>query len=374
MTVDGQASNNLPFHIGDRTPTVTSINPSELGAGESATVTITGTNFGTNPEVQVDCCEVNISQTTTNAAGTQIQAVFSVGNSANAGVRQVTVVSHGISGMGFQSGTGETANSNSIGFEVKPLTVTFQQFQIVGKGASRNIAVTVIPANNSSPITLTLRRSNGSSGSAQFANNSNTMQITTSQNVEIKGITESDVKDNIILEADKGSAPPETFSVALIKINRDVLSYDSQNNVITTPTPVTDATPTTIVGERIMLNAEIVPPGITPTSQMWTIPETVVKDFVVSANKLSGGKVDLDGLNTPTANFVWVDGGGTTVNDFKTKQVDFTWKDNNYDIKVKATFHVKRPLYSPITVTSDTSILFNSSSLNEELTFATSAK
>ena len=340
MTVDGQISNSLTFHVGDRTPTVTSIDPAELGAGESATVTITGTNFGTNPEVHIDCCDVNVLQTTLIDAQT-IQALFSVNSSANAGVKNVTVHSNGISGMGFQGGMGVSADSNSIGFEVKPLSVGFQTFQVVGKGTSRIIAVTVMPATNRSPITLTLRRSSGSSGSAQFANNSGTMQITNSQNVEIKGITESDVKDNMILEADKGNATPETFSVAVIKINRDMLSYDSQNNVITTPTPVTDQTTTTIVGERVILNAEIVPSGITPTSQMWTIPDPdkIVKDFVVpSPTPTTGATVAVDPLNTSHTDFVWIDGGGANVNDYQTKQIDFTWKDDGYDVKGKTTF------------------------------------
>lgn len=219
--------------------------------------------------------------------------------------------------------------------EVRP-QVTFQQFQAVGKDSTRNISVQVSPTNNTAQITLTLRTTNGT-GEAKFADNTTTKQITSSQNVEIKGITESSVKDNIILEAKVGNVVlpnPRSFSVAKIKISRTVGNQQ--------PTEITDMTTDTIVGERFNLTADILPSGITPSSRNWTIPEKKIKQFEVIAPTTTtngtGQVINLTNSDLTSANvsYIWVDGGNG-------RQVDHTVEINGHSITGKATFNVIRP-------------------------------
>ena len=328
----GVPSNTVQFRVGDRTPQIAGITPPEGNTGDQVAVTITGTGFGINPQVQIGGTGVNA--TINSATPTEIQAVFAVADTTYEGNRDVKVKSNGRLGTGFSPGAGNSDTSNAVGFEVKPLRVSIPPFQVVGKDSTRNVAVQVSPTNNNTPITLTISRSSGS-GDAQFSNNQTTIQITRSGNVAIKGITESSVKDNLTLSASLGNASPRSFSVATVKINRTVAGQP-------TPTDVTDATTPTIVGERINLTASIIPLGINSSSQMWTIPEKIVKGFQGSANQ--GGSIPVDPLNTADTSFIWVDGGGAAVEDFVSKEVKYDAMIDGQALTSKSTFQVKRPL------------------------------
>jgi hypothetical protein len=216
--------------------------------------------------------------------------------------------------------------------------------EVIGKNSTKQVFVTAIGTNNQ-PVTLTIQATTGT-GEAKFtSNNSTTMTITQSQNVEIKGITESSQKDNLKITASFGNITSmDNFSVATVKIMRTV-----QNTVGTpTETDVTDAKTKTIVGERQDLKATLVPADLTVTSHLWTIPDTAIKDFVVSDTSRipqTGQVLPLVILNTASANFVWVDGNVGTTN----KQVNYKAVIDGVNITASSGFNVTRPT---VTVTS----------------------
>lgn len=181
-------------------------------------------------------------------------------------------------------------------------------------------------------------------------NSATTRQITRSGNIVIKGITESNAINNLTLSANLGNAPSKSFSVAAVKIKRTVAGQ-------TDPTDVTDTTMTTIVGQRINLMASIQPSGINPSSQKWTVPETIVKDFQVSEDRKKGEKVPVDPLNTANTSFVWVDGGGASKEDFVSKEVKYEALIDGQTLMGKSTFQVKRPVFTLQAETSATNLL-----------------
>lgn len=350
LTVDGKTSNPVVFRVGDRSPVINSISPPQGSTGEQVAATITGTGFGFNPDVSID--GLGVSKSILFSSSTEIQAVFSVADSTYEGNRNVNVVSKGVSGTGFTQIPGNSNTSNSVNFEVKPLIAAITSFAVVGKGSTRNVLVTVSPANNTKPITLSIVRTTGS-GEAQFTNNSDTMPITRTQTVGVKGITESSVKDNLLLKANTSNAPSVKFSVASIKINRTVAGQSS-------PTDITNAATTTIVGDRIDLTGEVQSSGLNISNQIWTIPETIVKDFQVSADYMQGIKIPADGLNTSNVNFVWVNGGGVSLEDFVSKEVSYTATIDGQPLTGKFIFNVKRPVVALGTETSTTNLLQSS--------------
>jgi hypothetical protein len=122
------------------------------------------------------------------------------------------------------------------------------------------------------------------------------------------------------------------------------------------------------VGQKINLSATVT--GGTPSNIQWTIPSTAVKDFVVSADNTQGGATAVDGLNTSSVSFAWVDGGGANLEDFVTKEVVFRATVNGQQVEKRATFNVKRPVVNLETITTQTSILPNSNG-TQDLIFAT---
>lgn len=83
-----------------------------------------------------------------------------------------------------------------VNITAKPV-VTIPQIIAIGKNLERSIQVTN-PSN--ATINLTLSTVDGT-GSATFSNGSTSMTITGTQNITIKGVTESSKKDNIVLKA-----------------------------------------------------------------------------------------------------------------------------------------------------------------------------
>lgn len=76
----------------------------------------------------------------------------------------------------------------------------------------------------------------------------------------------------------------------------------------------------------------------------------------VSTDHTAGDKVPLDPLNTASTSFTWIDGGGASVEDFVSKEVDFKATIGGDDVTGKSTFHVKRPVVPITTTTTSTSI------------------
>jgi len=107
----------------------------------------------------------------------------------------------------------------------------------VVKNDTASVTVTVSPTSPAPNITLTLSTKSGS-GAAQFAsNNSTSLTITQTTNVDIKGITESDTRNNIRIEAkdDQGKKlDDEDFSVLWVTITiRTSGSISSDNDAKT---------------------------------------------------------------------------------------------------------------------------------------------
>jgi hypothetical protein len=107
----------------------------------------------------------------------------------------------------------------------------------VVKNDTGTVTVTVSPTSPAPNITLTLSTKSGN-GAAQFAsNNSTSLTITQTTNVDIKGITESDTRNNIRIEAkdDQGKKlDDEDFSVLWVTITiRTSGSISSDNDAKT---------------------------------------------------------------------------------------------------------------------------------------------
>ena len=112
--------------------------------------------------------------------------------------------------------------------------VKISDLKAVVKNDTGNVTVTITPATPAPNITLTLSTRSGT-GAAQFtSNNSTSMTITQTTNVEIKGLTESSTRDNIRIEAKDGQGKKlddEDFSVLWVTISiRTSGSISSDNN------------------------------------------------------------------------------------------------------------------------------------------------
>jgi hypothetical protein len=86
-----------------------------------------------------------------------------------------------------------------VPIEVAPL-VQIADFKAVGKSFSKTVFVGVSPTSNTRQVTLQIRKTSGT-GSATFSDNTTSKVITSGQNVDIKGVTESSTMGNFVLEA-----------------------------------------------------------------------------------------------------------------------------------------------------------------------------
>lgn len=182
-------------------PQITGIDPPNWALNSTVTVTITGTNFGTNPSVQVSGNGITVSLL--SASNTQIVANFAVAASADLGDHQVTVVSGGYGGNGFTSGSGGMLlNSNSVTFNVEypnankglnyrelstgdsaqsigvtifnspniTVEISFAPQLIANLGGKSNATLTIPTVSGRSRVTTTLKAGpNGSSGKFNVA-------------------------------------------------------------------------------------------------------------------------------------------------------------------------------------------------------------
>ncbi|HEY5839426.1 MAG TPA: IPT/TIG domain-containing protein [Pyrinomonadaceae bacterium] len=114
-TSEGVTSNSVNLNVGDRTPVINSINPSNGDAGQVVPVTISGTGFGSTPIVDVTG-GINVQITSRN--NTQITANFTIPSNTTPGNHEVRVTSNGYGGTGFISGGGSSSTSNAVNFTV----------------------------------------------------------------------------------------------------------------------------------------------------------------------------------------------------------------------------------------------------------------
>ena len=112
--------------------------------------------------------------------------------------------------------------------------VKIGDLKAVIKNNTGTVAVTITPATPAPNVTLTLATRSGT-GAAQFTqNNSTSITITQTTQVEIKGLTESSTRDNIRIEAKDAQGKKlddEDFSVLWVTISiRTSGSISSDNN------------------------------------------------------------------------------------------------------------------------------------------------
>jgi hypothetical protein len=110
VITDAGTSNDTNFTIGDAPATITSLSPPNWTAGTSFTLTITGTGFGSNPNVSITDPNnaVSTGNFTSSPDGTSIQIGVTVNGNAQPGdVASVTVTPAGLinGAMGYYPGS-----------------------------------------------------------------------------------------------------------------------------------------------------------------------------------------------------------------------------------------------------------------------------
>jgi IPT/TIG domain len=107
-------SSSATFNVGDATPVVTGIDPSDWDAGTTQSVTFTGQNFGTNAPTLSFSPSGGISYSLTSYNDTQIVANITVASGTPNETVDVTVTNNGYSGSGFTAGSGQSAKSSPV--------------------------------------------------------------------------------------------------------------------------------------------------------------------------------------------------------------------------------------------------------------------
>lgn len=221
-------SNQEDFLIADPTPVITGISPASWEVGAQTDVVITGRGFGTRPLVNITGAGITI--TVTSATDTEIRANFSIDTNTAEGQRTVTVTSQGYGGNPFipDPVTNSTPNSNGVAFTVVTPTVTFQQFNSIIIGGSRQVKVNVSSMAPNRRVDINIR---SNSGSATFvANNSTVLNVGTGETtLDISGDSVSQSVDGVSLTAEFGSKKfEEKFSVVILSLKE--VSFSGSGN------------------------------------------------------------------------------------------------------------------------------------------------
>lgn len=310
----GVPSNLVTFRVGDRSPVINSISPPVGNTGDTVSVTISGSDFGVNPQLLIDGTGVNA--TITPVSSTQIDAVFSVADITYVGARNVKVKSNGRSGMGFIPGPGNSDTSNSKPFNVTDPTVTYSSLRIVEKHGEAIVKVTVTGlADSVNDKTKFKLRTLTGTGEARFsANDTQEIILTGVQSdypLTIKGITESSQAANITIEATintsnevKGDGPEFTVAtISSLVFERFGTSY---TQIDSNPG---NGVPNTNIGERIF------PDRLTPTDTMTDRSLVKVKATIspaIEGVQVYFGNYDMD---DPSAYYAPIDTTGFDGND-----------------------------------------------------------
>ena len=312
LSVNGQTSNPLTFRVGDNSPVISNISPSVGDAGDEIAVTITGSHFGLNPDIEID--GLGVARAINSSTSTEINAIFAVSETADPGTRAVKVRSRGVTGNGFEQVPGNSAVSNPVQFNVNAANprVEIGEIGSVMKGSVKDITVRTV---NASPTHVTrLRFKNQTAriennkwvtGEARFvdASDQDVTEISYSgdqqQQIRIRGWERSSSKDNIKLEArfnnDSNVRKDKSFSVSSVEFSEesectgyDGVEFERQNNYFNRFFYVPSA------GNN-RLRAKIVPSGTTgnfvlePSEANITLSHTTINStnnqlITVSAN------------------------------------------------------------------------------------------
>lgn len=130
------------------TPWITSVSPAQFNPGTQNTVTITGGGFGASPTLGFSP-GAGLSYTILSASDNTITLALNVAASASPGTSNVTVISNGVSGQGFLSGSGVSPQSNAVSININGATCTYviaqdkQKFSIGGDYLTASIPLEV---------------------------------------------------------------------------------------------------------------------------------------------------------------------------------------------------------------------------------------
>lgn len=192
-------SNAVAFNVGDPTPVITSVTPNVWQAGNSISVTITGSGFGTNPTLTLSGSGVSV-QSITSAMDTQIVANVSVSRQAPSESVTVQVQSNGY-GNGFIATTPGQSQSGS-----------------------NTVSVLSIPA----PAALIMQGPN-SQGATICQNGTNiassTQPVYIGQQIGFSGCVPQSVADLVISESWQPTPPSSGIAVANFSVSSSTQGY-----------------------------------------------------------------------------------------------------------------------------------------------------
>lgn len=218
VTQSGMTSNTVVFRVGDRSPVITGISRQQGETGEILGVTITGQNFGLNPQIQIEGGGINTTVQTQSP--TQIGVTFAIGDNVPEGERGIKVKSLGVTGGGFTPSPGTSDTSNAVPFNVVSVTptVALSNFEAVPKNGTIRPSVQVFPATNTRNIQLKISTISGTGQAFFTETGTDTLLFQQSREFEIKGLIQSSAANNIKLEAKFGNnvLASRNFSVVAV--------------------------------------------------------------------------------------------------------------------------------------------------------------
>jgi len=134
--------------VGDPTPSITSVSPSAWTAGQSYTVTITGSGFGSDPSLTVAGSGITSSITshsdTGGAGGAKITASVTVSLCTPAETASIVVTSTGYNGSGFTPAYSGQSSSGSSSATVTPITAPAPTISFGGKNVTGSTSTVVV--------------------------------------------------------------------------------------------------------------------------------------------------------------------------------------------------------------------------------------
>jgi IPT/TIG domain-containing protein len=189
-------SNPLNFIATDRQPQITGISPSSLDPGTTTRVTIDGTDFGANPDVEI-LGVTGVQYSIVSRSDTRIVVDISVPGDAVGGGLSITVISRGANGTGFLPGPPNIPpRSNPGGVQVRQVTLT----GVTAEGAT---LVTQVSGNQS--ILHFVTPKGGSADKVTLTASINPSNAGTVNQISWEGATQ-DTTDKRRATVSKGSA------------------------------------------------------------------------------------------------------------------------------------------------------------------------
>ena len=115
-------------------PSITSVSPTPWQAGNSYSVTVSGTGFGTNPTLQISGAGVTLNSyscSPVDVCDTTITASVTIDPGAPSENASITVTSTGYGGSGFFGSPGESPTSSADSVEVDAAAPTPSTYMVV---------------------------------------------------------------------------------------------------------------------------------------------------------------------------------------------------------------------------------------------------